>query len=387
VADAEVKAAMSVEQVDPDVFTRDLLSKASGNFLYLKSILTGIQEALTDSTKRERLRHLLNVEELPADLGALYGYFIAAIVDSERSRFGEGVWREYLRPLLGALAVAQEPLSEESIMAFSGLKREDIRDVLRELHQFVETVVSESPAYRIYHTSFSEYLLDKKHNHDYWIDGKERYSDIAERYLKVWGGLDAGLPGLQMSDKRDLDNSYGLRHLVALLGGAGRVDDLHWLLRTECIETIKVREQKQEQENVPRTWLDLLLRRRHIRTVTRITTRVHSRYHLAWYEVQEQAGNTTGFLGDVARTWQLAEDADANTLNAEVRGREISLQCRYALITASINSMAANIYPELLLALVESKIWSLAQGLAYARRIVIPKPKSRPYLVWCRGYL
>jgi len=227
----EWKPVLEQEGLNPGAFVDGLLGKAAGNFLYLKSVLGGIQQALEDPARRERLSHLLRVEELPADLGELYGYFLSFVVDWVKDSLGQYAWQKYLRPFLGVLAVAQEPLSEEQIIAFTDLKRETIRDLRRELRQFVETVDGQSPRYRIYHASFAEYLLNSEHNRDYWIDGQERHRRIADRYLNAWGGLGAGLPGLQDPAKRDLDGGYGLRQLAAHLEGAGRFQNLRSLVQ------------------------------------------------------------------------------------------------------------------------------------------------------------
>ena len=81
-----------------------------------------------------------------------------------------------------------------------------------------------------------------------------------------------------------------------------------------------------------------------------------------WYETCENLGKLGLFLNNVARGWELAEvDWDEDRLS-EVIGR----QCRYALITASINSLAANLPIDLLVALVKKKVWTPEQGLAYA---------------------
>lgn len=328
-----LKPVLEREGLNPEAFVDGLLDKATGNFLYLKSVLSGIQQALEDPAKRERLSHLLRVEELPGALGRLYGYFLSFIVDWVTDSLDQDAWQKYLRPFLGVLAVAQEPLSEEQIIAFTDLKREAIRDLQRELRQFVETVDSQSPAYRIYHASFAVYLLDSEQNRDYWIDGRERHNCIADCYLNAWGGLEASLPGLQDPAKRDLDDGYGLRHLAAHLEGAERTEDLHRLLALETSE------------------------RRN-----------------AWYEAREAMGDTDGFLADVTRAWRLAEGVYSPADSTHM-GQSIGLQCRYGLITASISSLATNCPPALLVTLVEKGIWSPARGVAYAQRIAEPNSK------------
>jgi hypothetical protein len=90
-----------------------------------------------------------------------------------------------------------------------------------------------------------------------------------------------------------------------------------------------------------------------------------------WYEAREHLGQTVDYLTDVERAWRLAE-AEALPLQG---GRRSEWGVRYALITASFNSLAKNIPPALSAALVEKRIWTPTQGLAYARQT--PDPKHR----------
>ena len=85
----------------------------------------------------------------------------------------------------------------------------------------------------------------------------------------------------------------------------------------------------------------------------------------AWYEAREALGQTSGYLDDVRRAWRLSEE-DFAIRHSPLA---IGLQCRYALITATIRSMALNIPPTLLVALVKRNLWTPGQGLAFARRI------------------
>ncbi|NEP64924.1 MAG: hypothetical protein F6K02_05570 [Moorea sp. SIO3A5] len=82
-----------------------------------------------------------------------------------------------------------------------------------------------------------------------------------------------------------------------------------------------------------------------------------------WYWQCDRQGKTANFVKDVSRAWAIA--ADNFTENPT---ESISLQCRYALITTSLNSLARNIFPELMAALVEKEMWTPAQGLAYVRQ-------------------
>ena len=86
--------------------------------------------------------------------------------------------------------------------------------------------------------------------------------------------------------------------------------------------------------------------------------------HNGWYEACEGLGLTANFVTDVARAWRLAEEG-----YAEEPLVAIGLQCRYALITASLNSLASNLPPALIAALVQKGHWQPIQGLAYVQQI------------------
>nr|WP_277883410.1 NB-ARC domain-containing protein [Nostoc flagelliforme] len=91
-----------------------------------------------------------------------------------------------------------------------------------------------------------------------------------------------------------------------------------------------------------------------------------------WYEACASLGQTANFVTDVARAWQLAEDSWTLTTLPQV----IGLQCRYALIIASLNSLAANLPVELLIALVQKNVWTPEQGLAYVLQSSNPRQKA-----------
>ncbi|NCQ93031.1 MAG: trypsin-like serine protease, partial [Microcystis aeruginosa LG11-05] len=82
-----------------------------------------------------------------------------------------------------------------------------------------------------------------------------------------------------------------------------------------------------------------------------------------WYSKCEKEAKTAIFIKDVVKAWELAEADFANN-----SGQSMGLQVRYALITTSLNSLAGNIAPELMDALVKHEIWTPAQGLAYVRQ-------------------
>jgi hypothetical protein len=77
----------------------------------------------------------------------------------------------------------------------------------------------------------------------------------------------------------------------------------------------------------------------------------------SWYAAREQLGQTSGYVGDISRAWGLAREASAT-----------GLENRYALINASVHSLARQIPPPLLAALVREDIWTPTQAMDCVRQ-------------------
>ncbi len=91
-----------------------------------------------------------------------------------------------------------------------------------------------------------------------------------------------------------------------------------------------------------------------------------------WYDACNRLGQTANFITDVARAWQLAEDSWTETTLPKI----IGLQCRYALIITSLNSLLANLPAELLIASIQKNVWTPEQGLAYVLQSSDPEWKA-----------
>jgi hypothetical protein len=85
-----------------------------------------------------------------------------------------------------------------------------------------------------------------------------------------------------------------------------------------------------------------------------------------WYCAREQLGQTVGFLADV----NLAMQEISRPTNNLPPSTVISLQIRYLLLMASLNSVARKLPLPLLQALVSQQTWTPEQGLAYARQML-----------------
>jgi hypothetical protein len=94
-----------------------------------------------------------------------------------------------------------------------------------------------------------------------------------------------------------------------------------------------------------------------------------------WYEANERLGQGWVFSRDVNRAWRLVSEAQADSCS-----QVVGLQCRYALMAASLNSMAENTPPTLLAALVRGGNWSVIQGIAHAGRIPDARKRAEAFL-------
>src|SRR5271157_4826165 len=346
---AGVKKALDASRIPPARLVATLLQKSQGVWIYLHYVLAEIE------TGR---RTPLKLEDLPQGLWQYYARFW-----NQWRRDHEDAWDALHLPLLSTLAAAQEGLTFEMLSALGGVVSDPI--ALKRLSRVLDTEWSpylaataagsgSARAYRFYHSSLREFFggaIDTAHltwPEQTFVEElaeatRQSHARIADVFVHRWGGWDAGLPALQTIAPARLDTlgRYGLHHLAAHLEAAGREDDLHHLMRLE--------------------WSD------HQGEQTR------ARFENTWYAVQERVGDTSGYLNDVDRAWQLAEKAYAGRQSSSA----IGLQCRYALIVTSLCTLARNIPPALLAALVEKGIWPGLQGLAYARQIQEPELRTR----------
>ena len=83
-----------------------------------------------------------------------------------------------------------------------------------------------------------------------------------------------------------------------------------------------------------------------------------------WFEACDKIGQPGIFVQDVRRGWRLAEE-----LYERDRGRAIVLQCRYALITGTLNSLVGNLSGELMAAFVKGGFWSIEQAWSYVEQM------------------
>jgi hypothetical protein len=83
-----------------------------------------------------------------------------------------------------------------------------------------------------------------------------------------------------------------------------------------------------------------------------------------WFEACDRIGQPAIFVEDLGRAWELAEQMYGNEPT-----RSIVLQCRYALITATLNSLVANLPIEMMAQFVKHGFWTVEQAWAYVEQM------------------
>jgi WD40 repeat protein len=192
------------EQARVKQATTGLVSRSKGNFLVVARVLDGLERGELN---------LANPEALPTDLQDLYAWFLDRLIQGDMR-----TWRALYRPVLGVLAVAQEPVDALALSWWTSLTRQQVTDALHDLRELLDPALD--GCYRLYHESVVDFLTKDKSG-PYYLDAAEYHRKIATSYIErfvenrgVWSACDL----------------YGLRHLPTHLHKAEQVAALQGLL-------------------------------------------------------------------------------------------------------------------------------------------------------------
>ncbi|MFF1706994.1 NB-ARC domain-containing protein [Streptomyces sp. NPDC058252] len=170
-------------------------------------------------------------------------------------------------------------------------------------------------------------------------DLRDRHRALADSYLALWGGLDSNLAALRPSPALDQGQRYGIAHLVFHLAEGGRTDELHRLLALGVARGAAA----DGGANV-------------------------------WFTVRSTMHQDKGYLKDIQVAWDAAAESRATRPDAS-HGESAALCLQYALITASLSSIAAQYSPWLLCRLASTGAWPVDRCMHHALRI--PESTSR----------
>lgn len=327
-----VASALARSNVAAGDFVQSLLRQSQGVWVYVQSVLDELDNDGGD----------LDLTTLPAGLWDYYAR------EWKRWEVASGEdWQRLVLPVLTTLGASREPLTPTLLAQFCGVAEADVASLLggaREPDVGVYPFLAvRDGAYSFHHASWADFLQGTNaetqgHGNRVFADkmaslARATHGRIADRYLDAWGGLGAGLPGLQDPSRAGLDAGYGLRNVVVHLFAAGRSADVHELL-----------------------WL---------------TQRRDGRPVSVWRDAQQQYGSLDWYLSDIA----LGMADTQRTSSADEGTPTWDLLVGYSLLASGVRSMAGNIPPGLLRHQVDRGALTTDRALAYAR--AIPDPRSR----------
>lgn len=100
----------------------------------------------------------------------------------------------------------------------------------------------------------------------------------------------------------------------------------------------------------------------------------------AWYLARDCLGQGAGFRADISQAWRLVKDHSSDQQQHETFIKDLALQVRYALITASLNSRSTDIPTALMASSVSKQVWTPHQALARAEGIENPDKRLQALL-------
>jgi NB-ARC domain len=180
------------------------------------------------------------------------------------------------------------------------------------------------------------------------------HSSLASKILDRWEGWNQDLSALRTSLLTEPADRYGVLNLTAHLKAAGRDDDVHRLLAVESSAAAVIGRP--------------------------------SRVENTWYAAHERIGETAAYSADVRLAGNLAKSSADRAFAAAEPTAGIGPEIRYALVSASISSIAAGIPRPLIVALVADGRWTARQGLKQAQLLPTAEEKART-LVDLLGHL
>jgi hypothetical protein len=149
--------------------------------------------------------------------------------------------------LLGAIAVAQgDGLSREQIEGILKKDSDDVERAMRICAQYLSGLPN--GPFRLFHKSFSDFLLEDEENTDYHIDPTSMHRRITiyyqRQYHEHWEKIDNyGIKYLllhllefdkQSENKLKSLDQYGVRHLFYHLQAANRTSDIGRVVNLVC---------------------------------------------------------------------------------------------------------------------------------------------------------
>ncbi|MDX8032560.1 DUF4062 domain-containing protein [Lentzea sp. BCCO 10_0856] len=290
-------ALLSDRVKDKATFTETLVRKCAGVWVYLSRVLDGIRDGTIDP------------EEVPNLPLGLWSFYSRTFDELAGSHFAAAL------PAISTLACTAEPVDLDTLVTLAGVEdKVQVRALMTgPLRNFVQITKADDPLYSVDHDSLRNYFTGQRPQDDMTGDFtridqlRTAAHDTHLRIVRHYWPSDAAL--------KSLDDGYGLRNLVVHLENAGRQEDVYRLLALE-----------DGTSNL-------------------------------WFSVHDKHGALNEYREDLAHARRLAVREADQEINAGRSSRAVVREIACALMEASVESLTANITPNLLRALVESRLW------------------------------
>lgn len=165
----EIQAQLKLCGIAADYFVKLLQDKSEGNFMYLRYVVPEIAAGKYPD---------LDLEHLPQ---GLMGYYERHW--RQMRTIDEDMWIRYRQPVICFLAAARDPVSVEQLASFSQLPVPRVNAALRDWKEFLdEQHIEGELRYRIYHTSFQDFLQHKDEVGE--VNLTQTHSNIADVLLE-----------------------------------------------------------------------------------------------------------------------------------------------------------------------------------------------------------
>ncbi len=160
----------------------------------------------------------------------------------DRLKLSQDRWRRVLKPILGVLLVAQEPLSDTALHRILREDGEEVREGLLKLGGLV--TYDSRRHYQLFHLKFYEYLRAERHEgHTQAVfdsDDQMRWHSRVAEWCRRTEGFPKGEPGKTSDERGEPERrSYALDHLPAHLYFAR-----DWVSLFSCLDSDEYRDVK-----------------------------------------------------------------------------------------------------------------------------------------------
>jgi len=230
---------------EPDRTTAALriAAKSEGNFLYAHHVVDDLLSRGNAISDADTL-------DLPDALEGVYRKYLERELGANRAR-----WNDVYRPLLGLIAVARgDGLTREQLIGITDLAEDTASDVLGVCAPFLVGGNGGGTAFRIYHQSFRDFLLEDP---KFTVFPAERHAAIArylqDRYGSAWNRC---------------DDPYALRYTPAHWADAATLSTSKREARTHAL--IDVAANRRYQERFEARVGDLRLLQGHWNSAVRV---------------------------------------------------------------------------------------------------------------------